>query len=481
MRILVTGTTGYIGGRLVPHLLEGGHEVRCLARHPSELADLPWRDRVEVVAGDVLDPDTLTPGLAGCAAAFYLVNPKDSNDDSTASRGAANFRDAADRAGLRRIVHLDALGPDDAGLPPHPDGRHDVGHTLASGDTPVTELRAAVIIGSGSMSFEMLRYLTEALPVMTTPRWTRTRCQPIAIRDVLELLQRAVEDGGTGDHVLEIGGPDVLTYQEMMRVYARETGLRRVILPVPLRAPGLSSRWVGLVTPLPSRVARPLVKSLRGEAVVTDDTARRLFPHDPTPYVEAVRRALDHTPDHVSTRWSDAASAPAGPTAGDPDWSGGTVYLDRRVVPTDAEPHHVFWAFSRIGGDVGYYGLNWAWRLRGFMDRLVGGVGLRRGRRDPEHVREGETVDFWRVDKVDDDRILRLRAEMRLPGDAWLQWEIHPMEQGSDLVQSAIFRPRGLLGRLYWFVMAPFHSIIFPRMANRMAAAAEERGYACLS
>jgi uncharacterized protein YbjT (DUF2867 family) len=481
MRVLVTGATGYIGGRLVPLLLEAGHEVRCLTRRPAHLASVPWRHLVDVAAGDVLEPGSLADALAGCGAAYYLVHQMagGAGFDERDRTGAANFRNAADAAGLRRVVYLGGLAPDGEALSQHLRSRHEVGRALAAGATPVTEFRAAVIIGAGSLSFEMLRYLTEVLPVMTTPRWVRTRCQPIAVGDVLSLLIRALDDTEPVNRVLEIGGPDVLTYQDMMRAYADEVGLRRLIVPVPFLSPGLSSLWVGLVTPLPPSVARPLVESLRTEAVVRDDAARRLFPHAPLPYREALRLALSTPPDAVPTRWSDAGAFPAHPAPGDPEWSGGTVFTDRRVVPTDADPRHVFWAFSRIGGDVGYYGLNWAWKLRGLLDRLVGGVGLRRGRRHPEHLREGEALDFWRVDHIAPGHMLRLRAEMRLPGEAFLQWEIAPVDGGSDLVQTAIFRPRGLLGRAYWYVMAPFHSFLFPRMAWKMAAAAEERGYSC--
>ena len=481
MRVLVTGATGYIGGRLVPRLLEAGHQVRCLTRRPAHLDSMPWRARVEVAEGDVLDPASLASALAGCEAAYYLVHALagGAGFEERDRRAAANFRAAADAAGLQRLVYLGGLAPEGTRLSPHLASRREVGSTLAAGATPVTEFRAAVIIGSGSLSFEMLRYLTEVLPVMTTPRWVRSRCQPIAVSDVLRLLVRALDDPEPVDRVLEIGGPDVLTYQDMMHAYAAEVGLHRLIIPIPFLSPGLSSLWVGLVTPLPARVARPLVESLRSEVVVHDDTARRLFPHDPLPFREALRRAVHTPPDGVATRWSDAEEAPAHPAPGDPQWSGGTVYTDRRVIPTDADPNHVYWAFSRIGGDVGYYGMNWAWKLRGLLDRMMGGVGLRRGRRHPEHLREGEALDFWRVDRISPNRMLRLRAEMRLPGEAFLQWDIDPVDGGSDLVQTAIFRPRGLAGRLYWYAMAPFHSYIFPRMAWKMAAAAEERGYSC--
>jgi uncharacterized protein YbjT (DUF2867 family) len=483
MRVLVTGATGYIGGRLVPLLLEAGHRVRCVARRPAKLDLMPWRDRVEVVPGDVLDPESLKRAAAGCDAAFYLVHGMagGSGFEERDRAGAANFRDAAESAGLRRIVYLGGLGPrGEAGLSPHLSSRHEVGELLASGTTPVTELRAAVIIGSGSLSFEMLRYLTEVLPVMTTPRWVRTRCQPVAVRDVLQLLLRAAEEESEESRVLDVGGPDILTYREMMQVYAEEAGLRRrLILPLPLLGLRLSSLWIGLVTPLPPRVARPLVESLTSEVVVGGQDAASVFPFEPTPYRDAVRRALAHLPDRVPTRWSDAAPQPALPYPGDPEWSGGTVFVDQRDIPTDADPRHVYWAFSRIGGDVGYYGLGWAWRLRGVVDQLVGGVGLRRGRRHPEELREGEAVDFWRVDRVEPGRLLRLHAEMRLPGEAWLEWEIVPTNGGSDLVQRAIFVPRGLAGRLYWAAMYPFHTAIFPKMACRIAATAEERGYAC--
>ncbi|MBM3696779.1 MAG: SDR family oxidoreductase [Actinobacteria bacterium] len=481
MRVLVTGATGYIGGRLVPLLLEAGHEVCCLSRDPSRLDAQPWRERVDALRGDVLDPASLGTALEGCGAAYYLVHAmaEGAGFDERDRLGARHFRDAADAAGLQRIVYLGGLAPEESSLSKHLDSRQEVGRILAEGPVPVTEFRAAVIIGSGSMSFEMLRYLTEVLPVMTTPRWVRQRCQPIAVGDVLDLLRRSLDDPEPMSRILEIGGPDVLTYQEMMRVYAEEAGLRRLIIPVPLLTPGLSSLWVGLVTPLPPRVARPLIEGLRAEVLVRDDTARRLLPHDPLPFRDALRLALDAPPEAVAGQPTEGAASPAHPAPGDPKWSGGRVFIDRRVVPTDAAPHHLFWAFSRIGGDVGYYGLNWAWKLRGLLDRLVGGVGLRRGRRHPEHLREGETLDFWRVDRITPGRALRLQAEMRLPGRAWLQWEVAPMEDGADLVQTAIFRPRGLLGRLYWFVMAPFHYYIFPRMAWKMAAAAEERGYSC--
>lgn len=481
MRILVTGATGYIGGRLVPQLLEAGHQVRCVIRVPTLLDLRPWRDRVEVVTGDVLDLESLKSAASGCDAAFYLVHSMagGSGFEERDRLGAANFRDAADAADLRRIVYLGGMGPrHETKLSRHLASRHEVGRVLASGSTPVTELRAAVIIGSGSLSFEMLRYLTEVLPVMISPRWVRTACQPIAVRDVLNLLVRAVEEEGDAGHILDMGGSDILTYRDMMQVYAEEAGLRRrVVISVPLLTLRLSSLWVGLVTPLPPRTARPLIESLRSEVTVGEHDAQELLPFEPISYREAVQRALSKGADQIDTRWTDAEPVAAHPYPGDPEWSGGTVFVDRRRIPTDASPGHLFWALRRIGGDVGYYRLDWAWRLRGFFDRLIGGVGLRRGRRHPEELREGEAVDFWRVDRLVPDHRLRLHAEMKLPGDAWLEWEIVPTEGGSDLVQKAIFQPRGLAGRVYWVTMLPFHKLIFPSMARRIAAAAEERGY----
>ncbi|MGI9609670.1 MAG: SDR family oxidoreductase [Acidimicrobiia bacterium] len=476
---LVTGATGYIGGRLVPRLLEAGHRVRCLTRDPSNLALDPWINEVEVVQGDVLDPASLDAALEGCDFAYYLVHSMGSAEDfGQADRsGAENFQQAADNAGLRRVVYLGGLGQSDGDeLSKHLKSRQEVGRLLAAGTTPVTEIRAAVIIGSGSVSFEMLRYLTEVLPVMTTPTWVRTRCQPIAIRSVLEILLAVLDDEPLS-RVLEVGGPEIVSYEEMMQIYAEEAGLRRrIIIPVPVLSPTLSSRWVGLVTPLPVGVARPLVDSLKNEVIVTDDTTSRLFPTKPIGYREAVRLALDRTTGrNVETRWSDAATSPALPGPTDPSWSGGSRFEDEQVVATAASPEDVFWAFSRIGGEVGYYGFGWAWRIRGLLDSLVGGVGLRRGRRHPETLRPGEALDFWRVRRVEPGSSLLLEAEMKLPGEAWLEWTAEPDGQGTRLTQRATFVPRGLFGRLYWYTLVPFHTFIFGTMARRIASTGAQR------
>ena len=477
--ILVTGATGYVGGRLVDRLLEEGHEVRALARTPAKALRYDWSDRVEVVQGDVSRPESLGPALEGCSAAFYLVHSLGGEDFAQQEANAArNFRDAASEAGIGRIVYLGGIVPDsDDELSPHLASRKRVGEILASGATPVTELRAAVIIGSGSISFEMLRYLTDVLPIMTTPKWVRTKCQPIAIRDVLDYLSTAVTDRSPESHVVPVGGRDVLSYQEMMQVYAEEAGLRRrIIIPVPVLSPGLSSMWVGLVTPLPKRIASELIESLVVDVVVSDDTAREMFDIEPASYQTAVRRALRKISDRsVPTRWSDAGVFPADPLPGDPEWAGGAVFQEDREIDSSAPPKDLYWAVARIGGSVGYYVMNWAWALRGLLDQLVGGPGLRRGRRDPIDLHPGESLDFWRVVDVEPGRCLELQAEMRLPGKGWLRFEILEADDGSTLRQTAFFAPKGLWGRLYWFAMFPFHALIFERMARRIASAAERR------
>lgn len=481
MKVLVTGATGYVGGRLVPRLLDAGYEVRCMTRDPSQLTLDPWREDVEVVAASVLDAGSLEQALEGCDAAFYLVHSMQQHVDDFAEvdrAGAKNFIRAADEAKLERIVYLGGLGADDERLSPHLTSRHEVGEILASGRTPVTEIRAAVIIGSGSLSFEMVRHLTEVLPVMMTPKWVRTRCQPIAVRNVLQILIASLESSDDQDHLYEIGGPDVLTYEEMMHVYADVAGLsRRLVIPLPIYSARLSPLLIGLLTPLPEVLARPLIESLVHDVVVRADHPPGFPPESMYSYRESLELALARvTDDQVETRWSDSLTKPAIPLPGDPVWAGEKMYVDVQTADSTAEPEDLFWAVTRIGGDVGFYAADWAWELRGWFDSLIGGVGLRRGRRHPEELRPGEALDFFRVAHLDpEERRLTLRAEMKVPGAAWLAWWVEDTGNGSRLHQGAYFVPRGLIGRIYWWVLLPAHAAIWRRMAMKMARVAARR------
>ncbi|HET8618177.1 MAG TPA: SDR family oxidoreductase [Acidimicrobiales bacterium] len=478
--VLVTGATGYLGGRLVPELLDAGHRVRCLVRSPAKLTDAVWHDSVEVVEGDVTDAAALDRALAGIDVAYYLVHSMGGSGafEETDRRAAASFRDAAGRSHVGHVVYLGGLGrDDDPDLSRHLRSRHEVGRVLAAGPVPVTELRAALIIGSGSASFEMLRYLVEVLPVMITPRWVDNQCQPIAVRDVLRWLVTCATRAPHRHEVIEIGGPDVLTYREMMAVYAEVAGLpRRLVVSVPVLTPELSSRWVGLVTPLPSSLARPLVESLINEVVVTRPQAEAPAGPLPLTFRESVTRALEGSVDlQVATRWSDAGlpgRSPAQPLPTDPDWAGGSVLVDEQSATSTAPPEAVYARVTGIGGERGWYVTPLLWSLRGGIDKLIGGVGMRRGRRHPDQLGVGDALDFWRVEAVEAPRLVRLRAEMRLPGDAWLEWHIEPVAGGSRLTQRAIFYPRGLTGRAYWYALLPFHGLIFGRLARQLAAVA---------
>jgi uncharacterized protein YbjT (DUF2867 family) len=483
MKVAVIGATGYVGGRLVPQLLAAGHDVRCLARNPRRLDGVDWRPDVDVVAADVLHADSLEPALAGIEAVYYLVHAMGHSGDfqQTDRLGAENAREAAERAGVTRIVYLGGLGADDRSeLSEHLASRHEVGDVLAAGNVPVTELRAAVIIGSGSASFEMLRHLDEVLPAMVCPRWvTRTRCQPIAIADVLHYLVAVIEHPEAAGRILEIGGPDVLSYRDMMDRYAAIAGLRRrLIIPVPLLTPRLSSHWVNLVTPLPYGLAKPLVDSLINDVVVRPEyDIRNLVDHEPATLDVAIERALAVVGDlEIRTSWMDSApgAAPAAPMPQDPDWAGGTIYQDVQEVRSSASPEQVFAAVSGVGGQRGWYVANSLWALRGWLDELIGGVGMRRGRRHPDELRVGDALDFFRVETLDAPRMLRLRAEMKVPGEAWLEWRVTADGDSTVLHQLARFHPRGVAGRAYWWTLIPIHKVIWNQLCERLATIAEQ-------
>ncbi|KUJ42429.1 NAD(P)-dependent oxidoreductase [Streptomyces sp. NRRL F-5122] len=485
LHCLVTGATGYIGGRLVPELLAAGHRVRCLARSPDRLRDQPWAGDVDVAAADVTRADSVAEAMRDIDVAYYLVHALGSGADfeETDRRAARIFGEQARDAGVRRIVYLGALTP--VGVPerelsPHLRSRSEVGRILLNSGVPTTVLRAAVIIGSGSASFEMLRYLTERLPVMVTPRWVRTRIQPIAVRDVLRLLVGSARMPDDVNRAFDIGGPDVLTYRDMMIGYAEVAGLpHRVVLPVPVLTPRLSSLWVGLVTPVPTSIARPLTESLRHEVVCHENDIARYVPAPtghPIGFDEAVRLALQRVRDaKVTTRWSSASlpGAPSDPLPTDPDWAGGSLYTDRRELTVDASREALWRVIEGIGGDNGWYSFPLAWAVRGWLDRLVGGVGLRRGRRDAQRLRVGDSLDFWRVEEIEPGHLLRLRAEMRLPGLAWLEMYAERDDDGRTRYrQRALFHPHGLLGQAYWWSVSPFHAVVFGGMARNIARAA---------
>jgi uncharacterized protein YbjT (DUF2867 family) len=487
MRCAVIGATGYIGGRLVPELLAAGHEVRVMARSPEKLDGVPWRDDVEVCRGDVADPDTVAAALDGQEVLYYLVHSLNRRDFVEADRAAARtVAAAAHDRGVRRIVYLGGIVPDGGHLSPHLASRTEVGRILTDSGVPTIVLRAAMIIGSGSASFEMLRYLTERLPLMVTPRWVHNRIQPIAVRDVLHYLTRVAGLPAGVHGGFDIGGPDVLTYLAMMRRYAIVADLpHRFILPVHVLTPALSARWVNLVTPVPGSIAAPLIESLVHEVVCHDHAIAAYIPDPPdgpTRYERAVELALARIrASDVPTRWSDAtapaagtgATAPSDPLPTDPEWSGGSLYEDVRERASDAAPEELWKVIESIGGEHGWYSFPLAWSVRGWADRMVGGAGLRRGRRDPRRLHAGEALDWWRVERLDRPRLLRLRAEMRLPGRAWLELTAEPSPGGGSVYrQRAIFEPHGLAGHLYWKGIAPFHDAIFGGMVRNITGAA---------
>jgi uncharacterized protein YbjT (DUF2867 family) len=443
--ILVAGATGYVGGELLHALLAAGHPVRCLARHPDVLRakDLPG---LEVVAGDVLDATSVRAAMAGIGIAYYLVHSMGSTRsfEEQDRTGAQNFANAMREAGVQRTIYLGGLGHSTDQLSAHLRSRHEVGEILKSTGVPVIEFRASVVIGPGSLSFEMVRALVERLPVMVAPRWVSVAAQPIAIADLLSYLLAALDMPLNGSRVFEIGGRDQVSYGGLMREYARQRGLKRLVVSVPFLTPRLSSLWLGLVTPHYVRVGRKLIDSIRHATIVEDRSALAMFNVHPCGFREAISAAIDADKRHLKT--------------------------DSRTIHVDATPEDAFTPIRQIGGANGWYYANWLWQLRGMMDRMVGGVGLRRGRRDPELLCVGDTVDFWRVGEIGPGQRLRLIAEMKLPGRAWLEFEVTGGPTGSVIRQTATFDPVGLLGRFYWYTVFPLHQFVFKGMLHGIAA-----------
>ena len=473
--VAIAGATGYIGGRLVPRLLEEGYTVRCLVRSAAKLADRTWASnkRVSLHEADLANAPAVGESLRGCHTAFYLVHSMNSAGAEYANKDrqlALQFAKAASDSQVKRIIYLGGLGETGADLSEHLSSRREVEEALASTGVAVTVLRAAMIIGSGSASFEILRYLVERLPVMITPKWVSTPCQPIAVRNVIGYLVDVLKVKETSGCVYDIGGPEVLCYSDIMRIMAEELKLRRRwIIPVPVLTPRLSSYWIHLITPLSHEIAKPLAEGLKNPVVCREDKITKLIPQRLLNVRESMRAALAKIAEHsVETNWSMAGTIP-----GDPDWAGGTLFRDSREAVIAAPDSAVFRAVCRVGGGHGWYAADWLWRIRGGIDRLFGGPGLRRGRRDPESVGYGEALDFWRVVGLDRNRRLALRAEMKLPGEAMLEFCIEPLGAGKcRLQQVALFQPRGLFGLLYWYAVAPFHAIVFNGMLQGIQRAA---------
>ena len=480
--VFVAGATGYIGGRLVPRLLEAGYYVKALARAPEKLQNRPWANhpRLEIIRGNILDEVSLTTALAGCRAAYYLVHsmtPGVSDFARTDRKAARTMVAAAEKSTtLEQIIYLGGLGEDDDSLSHHLKSRDEVGVILRSSQVPVTILRAAMIIGSGSASFEILRYLVDRLPLMVTPRWIETPCQPISVRNVLHYLIGSLLNPATSGETFDIGQPQVTTYRELMEVYAEEAGLpKRWVVPVPVLTPRLSSYWIHLVTPVPATIARPLAEGLCNPVICRDNRIRDILPQELFDARLAIRLALGRMKQQeVETAWTDSGRIRPAEWSipGDPHWAGGSIYDDSRRISVAATPDEIWPAVKSIGGEAGYYYADWLWRIRGLIDRLCGGVGLCRGRRSSKELFPGDAIDFWRVVSVRKPEYLLLSAEMKLPGEAVLSFRLKPLDDGrTELQQVARFLPKGLLGILYWYAVMPFHHFVFNGMLRGIARA----------
>jgi uncharacterized protein YbjT (DUF2867 family) len=472
--ILVTGATGYIGGRLVPRLLEAGHQVCCFVRDPARLRDFSWVERVLIAEGDALDASSLVKAMQGITTAYYLIHGMQGGqvDAERDLRAASNFASAAEMAGIQRIIYFGELVNPNDDLSPYLRSRNETGHVLRLGRVPVTEFRAGMVVGSGSALFEMVRYTAERQPVFICPKWFFTMAQPIAIRNVLDYLIAALKTPQSSGKLIEIGGATRLTYAQMLMTYAHERGLTRILIPSPFYTPRFSAYWVHMLTPVHWRVLLPLIEGLHNESLVSNDLARKLFPEiQPLDYQTAVHLALGRVSnDDVETSWSDALVVTQGDIRPVTLTTTEGMMLERRHLVLDLPPAPVFCAYTGLGGDRGWLYLNWTWEIRGWMDKLVGGVGLRRGRRHPDDIRVGESLDFWRVEAVEPDRLLRLRAEMKVPGKAWLEFQSVPQADGKTLLtQTAYFAAHGLAGFLYWYLLYPIHGFIFSGLIRKVA------------